>query len=215
MELIEIIQKQIEALYGIRIGESATDYLIGTEELQALIPPKQADILAKELFLVNPNPTDDTVEVALFLDPVLQQNLQTHNPMESLSTANISDFCTLIEGVSHFVYYLHKASLEFEITELELELQAEIDKFLLLAFLTKADQQESQYILDLLFEGYDLHQNLSLEQMERYHTASELARKYCFYISKQLRVSNIMDAVKELRLFYPLSQEQKIRHILN
>jgi len=215
MDLINKIQSQIESLYGIKIGAHATDYLITQEELKALLPYNQSAIIPKELFLVNPSPQDDTLEVALFLDPTLQQNLNTHNPLSKLNKENISDFCTLIEGISHFVYYLHKASLEFEITELELELQAEVDKFLLLALCTENSQHHCQHLIELLFEDYDLHAHLTETQKERYHTANDLARKFCFEISKHLKKEKMIDVLKEIRNFYPMTQEQKIRYIMN
>lgn len=212
MDLIKKIQSQLESLYGIKIGEQANEYLIGHDELSALLPMNQKTVIPKELFLVNPEPEQDTIEVALFLDPELRNNLKKHNPMHKICQNNISDFCTLIEGVSHFVYYVHKASLEFEITELEMELQAEIDKFLLIALLTQCDHKEQ--ILELLFEDYYLQEELSSIQIERYQTANSLARKYCFELSKRLKQNNLPALFQEIRRFYPLTQEQKIRHIL-
>lgn len=213
MLLIKKIQSQIESLYGIRIGEQASDYLIDDIELMALLPAQQQTVIPKELFLVNPNPKNDTLEIALFLDAGLQQNLAIHNPLKKIDKDNISDFCTLIEGISHFVYYVHKASLDFEITQLELELQAEIDKFLLITLLVQGNAIETEQILGLLFEDYNLHEKLSPEQKERYHTANSLARKYCFQLARSMNEEKRAELFKDIRHFYPLSQEQKIRHI--
>ncbi|MBU0504789.1 MAG: hypothetical protein ABII18_11440 [bacterium] len=213
-ELIEMIQSRIEALYGIRLGIDANEYLITENELAALLPAHQHTAIPKELFLVNPEPQDETVEVALFLDDTLKKNLSTHNPLERLTNDNISDFCLLIEGISHFVYYLHKANLEFEITQLELELQAEIDKFLLLALLTTGSGLPNNHLLDLLFENYCLQNDLSEENAERYETANSLAKKYCYTLSSYIKKNRYDTLFEELRYFYPLSQEDKIRHIL-
>lgn len=215
MELIKTIQQQLESLYGIRTGASAADYLISKNDLSTLMPDTMADNLPKELFLVNPEPHDDTIEVALYLAEDLCVNLQTHDPMQTLSTENISDFCTLIEGVSHFVYYLHKASLEYSITQLEMELQAEIDKFLLLSLLTHSNQKDNEMIMDLLFEDYLLHDHLTDDQKIRYNTATELARKYCFQVSQNIKTEGLPLTLKKVRKFYPMTQEQKIRSIVN
>lgn len=214
MDLVKKIQSQIEALYGIRIGEQAENYLIDKHELLEILPSHQQTVIPKELFLVNPNPQNETLEVALFLDSALKQNLTTNNPLQKLDQQNISDFCTLIEGVSHFVYYVHKACLDFEITELELELQAEIDKFLLLTMLVGTNGGNIQSIFELLFEDYRLVAKLSDAQKERYHTASSLARKYCYQLSKNLQLEHHQALFNDIRLFYPLTQEQKIRHIM-
>ncbi len=215
MELIQTIQDQIESIYGIKTGASVLDYLISRNELSTLMPQSTLAALPKELFLVNPEPKDETIEVALYLADDLKSNLSTHNPLQALSQENISDFCTLIEGVSHFVYYLHKASLEYEITQLEMELQAEIDKFLLLSILTKSNLDENQQLLELLFENYLLHDHLDDDQKIRYNTATDLARKYCFQVTQNIRTEGLPSALKKVRKFYPMTQEQKIKSIVN
>lgn len=215
MELIQTIQDQIESIYGIKTGASVLDYLISRNELSTLMPQSTLAALPKELFLVNPEPKDETIEVALYLADDLKSNLSTHNPLQALSQENISDFCTLIEGVSHFVYYLHKASLEYEITQLEMELQAEIDKFLLLSILTKSNLDENQQLLELLFENYLLHEHLDDDQKIRYNTATDLARKYCFQVTQNIRTEGLPSALKKVRKFYPMTQEQKIKSIVN
>ncbi|MCP5463765.1 MAG: hypothetical protein H7A33_01940 [Deltaproteobacteria bacterium] len=216
MKLCEDIQEHIESLYGIKVGESACDYLIDRESVLTLIASNQADVtLPKELFLVNNAPEDETLEVALFLDHDLQQNLTTHNPLENLSRKNISDFCTLIEGISHFVYYLHKAALEHNITQLEMELQAEIDKFLLLSLLTRCEHLPTGQLLALLFENYQLHKHLGDEQIERYQQASQLAARFCHKISRDIQEKRMPELLQKIREFYPLSQQEKIDSILN
>jgi len=215
MKLINNIQAKIESLYGIKLGEQAQDYLIETDELMSLIQVNQNTSIPKELFLVNPNPKDDTLEVALFFDPELKKNLDANNPMESLSQKNISDFCALIEGISHFVYYIHKASLSYNVTQLELELQAEIDKFLLLALLVEGQPVSYEVWLDMLFADYYLNANLSAEQSERYVAATMLARKYCFNLAQNIKTRDLKKLFAEIRKFYPLNQEEKIRVIMN
>ncbi|EKD50181.1 MAG: hypothetical protein ACD_62C00620G0002 [uncultured bacterium] len=214
MQLIELIQARIESLYGIKIGAKAGDYLIGEDELFELLPAHQQTVVPKELFLVNPDPDNDTVEVALFLDSKLKENLSHRNPLERLCAENIGDFCALIEGISHFVCYLHKAHLNREITQLELELQAEIDKFLLLSLLTYSDEANSYQLIDVLFEGYAINEALALDQIERYETASTLAKKYCASLACDIKARRIKNLVKKIREFYSLSQEEKIRMIV-
>lgn len=213
MTLIDKVQSQIEKIYGIRVGELAENYLIGNQELLELLPAGQSTVVPKELFLVTPNPKDNVVEVALFLDAELRQNLANNNPLKRLSGSNISDFCTLIEGVSHFVYYLYKAGINSEITQLEMELQAEIDKFVLLSLFIEANVDKVE-VLEMLFENYYLFENLTPEEIQRYETAAGLAKKYCYALSKIFKKTDASRLIKELRYFYPLSHQQKIRHIM-
>ncbi|MBF0107498.1 MAG: hypothetical protein HQM16_19495, partial [Deltaproteobacteria bacterium] len=90
MDLIKTIQAQIESIYGIKLGTSANDYLIEHKELMEFLPQHRNTSLPKELFLVNPNPQDDTLEVALFFDPELKKNLTINNPLELLNADNIA-----------------------------------------------------------------------------------------------------------------------------
>ena len=46
--------------------------------------------------------------------------------------SDLDSVCQLIEGVSHFVYVADRARRNLPATQLELELQAEIDKYVLL-----------------------------------------------------------------------------------
>jgi len=213
MDLIVKIQKQLEAIYSIKVGANASHYLIDRSELKELLPKHDISKAPKELFLVNPNPENDTLEIALFLDQELKANLLQNNPFNQLTPSNVSDFCIMIEGISHFVYYLHKSSLKYPVTQLELELQAEIDKFIMLSLLVETNHPQHE-LLDMLFENYYIHDNLSEEEKQRYNTASDLARKYCFMLSQHLKKADLEKLYKEIRWFYPLNQSQKIDHIM-
>jgi hypothetical protein len=48
-------------------------------------------------------------------------------------SAGLDTFCQVIEGVSHFVYVVERARTGRAATHLELELQAEVDKWVVLA----------------------------------------------------------------------------------
>src|SRR6185436_5100246 len=50
---------------------------------------------------------------------------------------DLDRLCQLIEGVSHFVYVAERARRGLPATQLELELQAEIDKYVLLVLRRK------------------------------------------------------------------------------
>jgi hypothetical protein len=214
VELIQQVQSQIEGVYGVRVGQKAADYLIGGQELSELLQIGDGSDLPRELFLVNPSPQDDTLEIALYLNESLTSNLANNSPLKSLNSHNVSDFCTLIEGVSHFVYYLHKMGLEHNVSQLELELQAEIDKYILLCLFSQGGDLPRHRLMDLLFEDYYLHARLSPEQIERYETATSLARSFCYKLSKNFSRDDIRPLIARLRHFYFLPQDEKIREIM-
>ena len=72
---------------------------------------------------------DDGVRVGLYIDRAVLERLDHHDPLESLDTHNLHDFCTALEGVSHFHYLMWSIARGREVTLLELELQAEVDKY--------------------------------------------------------------------------------------
>ena len=211
------VQHQLESLYGIGLPQRVEDYLIGKKEAEGYLT-QQYGKMPKELFLVRKS-EESSVEVALFLDMQLLSNLKKNNPFISLNDRNFADFCILIEGVSHFVYFLWKAHHDVPITQLEMELQAEIDKFLMLFFYLRSDNAPEfpQKLLEALFEDFRLIDKLSEESEGRYLTASSLASRYCYNLQKKFRSLNdenqIRQMLEEIRQFYNLSQEDKIRHI--
>ena len=98
-----------------------------------------------------------------------------------------------------------------------MELQAEIDKFIMLGLLL---QQQSQtpapgVIRDLLFESIRYHEHLQAEELQRYRDASAFAEKYCWYLESSftLRQGTELKLLKELRRFYRLGLKDKLRHI--
>lgn len=211
--ILDQVQNQLECLYGIGLPQRVSDFLINNQEIKNYV---SAENLPKELFLVRRPEDSDQVEIALYLDDRLIENLANNNPFESLNDGNLSDFCILIEGISHFVYYLWKTSQQLPITQLELELQAEVDKFVMFFCYIRSDADKAftLKILDLLFEDFSLLKDLSAEARGRYNTASTLAAKFCARLQKKfLSEKKMKDVICEIRNFYALNQEQKIRFI--
>lgn len=214
MKLAEKIQTHLQTIYGFEIEVDVLDFLIGRDELHALTPEEDYKIYPRELFLVKAKPDEELLEIALYFDEALQANLEKNNPLEELSAENISDFCALIEGVSHFVYYIRKATQKRNVTQLELELQAEVDKYVLLSLFLQGEGMLRNQILDMLFENYYLRAELTQEQSHRYEKASDFARKYCYRLSQNLANMDYQGFLQDVRSFYPLSQNEKIQLIL-
>lgn len=215
--LLDRIQNQLECIYGIALPQRVKDFVINREEAAQFITINADTKIPKELFLVK-QASPDSVEVALFLDTELLRNLKINDPFVSLNHNNLSDFCILIEGISHFVYFLWKAEKEVHVTQLEMEMQAEVDKFLMLFFYLKTDHSGAlpHELFNALFEDYKLFDNLTEECKDRYLTASTLASKYCSRLQKQFpSPKKVTHLIEEIRIFYALSQEQKIRHIVH
>jgi hypothetical protein len=83
------------------------------------------------------------MQLGLYLAPGLLDRLRQDDPLRRLHDGNLADLCLLIEGVSHFLGVAWHATQERPVTCLELELQAEIDKYVL-ALLLAARQRRGR-----------------------------------------------------------------------
>jgi hypothetical protein len=157
----------------------------------------------------------DGIALAVVLADDVGQHLERQDPRVCLDRMNLGPFCTLTEEVSHFVYLLFCARAERSITQLELELQGEVDKYLSAVFQLALQQEAiSPRLRELLFRRYRLRDDLTAERAERYRAASQLAERYCGYLEAQfLRTSRLADLAREARRFYRLGQREKLEKI--
>ena len=77
----------------------------------------------------------DGAGVALYLDPDVLRRLEAADPHRALTEENLADYCTALEGVSHFVYSTWRLDRDPPVSLLELETQAEVDKYAVTVFL--------------------------------------------------------------------------------
>ena len=65
----------------------------------------------------------------MYLERELLERLDQNDPLTRLDRDNLADFWSALEGVSHFTYYAWNAARDKSVSLFELELQAEVDKF--------------------------------------------------------------------------------------
>jgi hypothetical protein len=114
----------------------------------------------------------------------------------------------LAEGVSHFVYVANRARQELPATQLELELQAEVDKFVLLVLeRVPYPRDEALEMHSRLFERVRFLHEPGTELGDRYRTANDLAARFV----RRLMVRQGDATHAALRRFYRAGQAEKIR----
>jgi hypothetical protein len=157
----------------------------------------------------------DAASVSLYLGQGLMDRLRDNNPANRLSADNPEDFWTALEGVSHFIYYAWNSTAEKSVTLLEMELQAEVDKFIGTTLLLRQQGENPPPNLHhRLFESARFDVRLSGDELTRYQDANHYAAKYCLKLAPQLSRWNAgSELKKELCQFYRLTQPGKIRHI--
>ena len=139
------VQHGIEALYRVATGVEVEQFVIGSARRDALAPTRRP----RDQLLV----CEESAEmlVALFIDPHALQNLAANDPGRHLGDHNLGDFLLAVEGVSHFIYTVCCARAERPVTELELELQAEVDKYVTCLLATEPETTTSSALRRRLF----------------------------------------------------------------
>jgi hypothetical protein len=129
------------------------------------------------------------------------------------SPHRLDGVCQIIEGVSHFVYVADRARRCLPATQLELELQAEIDKYMLLV-LSKAsfDPDLARVLHTRLYERVKFAHPEGTELGDRYRFANDLAARFVrrleiLYVEKGRR-AELRDAMSR---FYGMGQAEKIQ----
>jgi hypothetical protein len=169
---------------------------------------------SKEKLLVSQQ--DDHLDLALFLDASVLARLSDDDPLVSLHSENFIDFLLAVEGVSHFLYLIWNAGVDRGVTLLELEMQAEVDKFVTAASLWKRQGKSlvSSELRYCLFEAPAYDTALDQAQRQRYEDANHYAGKYCLRLeTRYLKRARPAEMMEELRRFYRLTQGEKIRLI--
>jgi hypothetical protein len=160
----------------------------------------------------------DTLSLALYIDGAVLARLARQDPFAALTQDNLADYLTAAEGVSHFVYVAWNAGFDKPVTLLELELQAEIDKYVLGAWLLRA-QGDGRFPRELhhaLFERCCVDPAAAGNRAGLYRAASGYAGRFCRRVAARLACGTrgaTREMLSELRRFYRWSNARKLRHI--
>ncbi len=125
--------------------------------------------------------------------------------------ANLDALCQIIEGVSHFVYVVERARTLRGTTQLELELQAEVDKWVVLGASMRAfNARRSAALRAQLYERVVFAHDGELG--ERYRVANDAANRFVRRLERRYVDSDRYGELRaELRQFFQVGQEEKLR----
>jgi hypothetical protein len=209
--LLGQMQVLLTELYDLKIAHDVRDFLIIDAELATLLDGGARD--ADERLLIAQG--GDDAEVSLYLQRDLLARLEESDPVTRLTEHNLADFWTVFEGVSHFTYFAWRASIDMPVSLLEMELQAEIDKFVATAMLLhRQGERPPSSLHHWLFELPKFDRELEAEELDRYRRANYYAAKYCRKIWPDLTKARHGQRLRqELRRFYRLPRPAKIGHI--
>ena len=206
------LQDHLTSIYRVDPGYDVRDFLITDPALAAILGDGSLIDETEESVLVRED--KDGLALSVFLDKEMLTRLRDANPLLQLQVHQLNDLWTVLEGISHFNYIVWRARKNRSVSLLELEMQAEIDKFVSTFFLA-SNQEDGELAIKLhgwLFDQVSFNPGLNEEQQERYQIANNYAARFCHGIRKRL-ARDWREGLDELRYFYRLSQRDKISHI--
>ncbi|MEM6532840.1 MAG: hypothetical protein AAF654_09450 [Myxococcota bacterium] len=199
------VQDLLESLYAVETGLAVDDYLVG-EGTRALLPGA-LDGVPEQLFVVDHG---DEIDLALFVDPEVLATMARHPPRQRLHQPNFEAFCIALEGVSHFITLAWRAQRERPVSGLELEVQAEVDKFLASWFLLAEQgtclRRSAGVLVERLFVRASIRDEVPLDERARYVSATRIARDFCRAVSQAPAVT---EALEMARTFFRVGLSEK------
>lgn len=204
--LTAALQRTIETIYDVRAPACVDDYLITDQRVaQSLDRRGRANV---EKLLIRDD--GEALSLSLYLAADSLARLTRHNPFARLDEANLADFCVVLEGVSHFTYVACNAAADKKVTLLELELQAEVDKFVVGSALLgrQCAAPQGLALWHRLFQRVRFGATLSQQELERYRLANAAARRFCHAL--QPRSRGPRRVVTALRRFYRMPKLAKL-----
>ncbi len=207
------LEDHLACLYETPTDYDIYDFLITDETTARSLTPRGHCDNDERLLVLQ---SEEHLDISVYLDPETLERLRDDDPLVGLHEGNLAAFMLALEGVSHFHYLCWNASFDKSVTLLELELQAEVDKYVTVLMLLGAQgsHTDSSTIHQRLFDEIQFRGDLQVEQLTRYQQANRYAAKYCRALSELYPAAdNQPNFINELRRFYRLPQNEKIRRI--
>lgn len=206
---IQDIETALLNLNALEFPLKAEDFLTDTEW-----PFQKAatQTLDGALYIHQP---DEDLQLGIYLSSDVRKALENYPTWREneWNAHQLHFFSVAIEELSHFFYVVYHSRSGRQLTQLELELQGEIDKFLVLYFSKATATFEN--LFETVFENFRLASKLSLEQQNRYQNANRLAKRFISklrkYLTEPLQRQNALDRIRK---FYRLGLADKVSQIM-
>jgi len=205
--LSSAIQRTLENVYRIDAPASVEDFALRASAMNLLLGPGSET--RREAFLVSHD--GEHTDVGLYLNDAIVEAAErfVKDAAANDDPSAIDAFCVAVEGVSHFLYFTY-CGTEWErgVSQIELELQAEVDKYLVLRLLFNPPD-----LVRSLFSEFRLDHRLSEAERERYVMANRHARRYASWVDKKFRSGDGSAALADARALYRKPLGAKLAHI--
>jgi hypothetical protein len=214
--LLRELQTLLARINDADVGHDVCDFLITDRRQLAAWHRPSGESGTPEALLVAER--DGGLDMGLYLDPALLARLAASEPLARLDDDNLEDFCTALEGVSHFNCVAWCAARGWSVSVLGLEMQAEIDKYATVVLLA-GTQRGGTLVRGLharLFEQIRFRDDLDAKLRRLYAQANRYAARFCRRLEERFlrrRDVRVTEMLGELRRFYRLGDAGKMRCI--
>ena len=216
--LIKELQKKIEKTYALDTGiTNIEQYIIGdkgyeefyaNEEIRTVVNSHSgARVLLRD--------TGDTLKVSIYYPDALIRELEDNDPRLGIHDENIDLCASFVEELDHFLFIAQHYKSNRPFSLLELELQANVTKYLVLKYFValqnrslKLSRFDKEYIRHHLFykRKFDIEDT---SERKRYEDAGKFGMMY----TEQIDLLSHEERLRDLRLFSRMTCPSKIRHI--
>jgi hypothetical protein len=205
------VQDHLEAIYGIQSHYRASEFLLTSDDARRL---GSTGRLREELLI---REEDGELWLGLCFAPNVNDALQSiEAPGRGWVDSNLDTYCQIAEGVSHFLYMTYVAAEGRQVSLLELEAQAEIDKFASCVLHGwDGGERWADEIHRRLFDKVSFDPSLSALERWRYQEANRLSRYYCARLLPEVASRRMDKFLAELRFSYRLGAAAKLRYLAN
>ncbi len=216
MMVLQRMQALLAQLYDAPVEHRVDDFLVTDRaRLACLIGDQAHEAADEQVFLMQ---EEDEVRVGVYIDGAVLERLQHCDPLQSLHENNLHDYCTALEGVSHFHYLMWSLTRRRDVSLLELELQAEVDKYAsaVALFTQQRNGRFPEGLHARLFHAVSFLPALDEIARQRYEEANRHAARYCRSLEQRFLRSRRRRPelwLAELRRFFRCSHQEKIRQL--
>ncbi len=208
---IRRIDRAIKALNNVEHEHKAEEFLVKTPEPVGQPDPAGALYVREETLS-----GEEGVAVGIYFHPRVARELGSFPKwnMDNLTFPQKRAFAVASEEVSHFNYLLRQIHSGRPVSRFEMELQGEVDTFLMAFFATAGRGQEPEAFdaaFTQAFESFQLVGGLDAAEQSRYLEANHGARQFLIKLKDDLcRAETRGEALRRIRHFYRLGLSEKM-----
>lgn len=190
------LQSSLTDLYRIDVDLRVDDFV-------RALHPADPEAHRREVVLVAPH--DDGADLAVLLAPEVFEALRGR----SSAVSRFDAWCVALEAVSHFTRIAWRAARDEPVSQLDLELQADVDKYLLgvaqrcVGAAPELAHRRSRALRHALYDRARFIDHPGHERGARYRLAHHMAARYAASLERRyVRHGRFGRMVDELRRFW-------------